>query len=82
VTLSEAADQLGVAPATLRHQIRNGSLDATKVGRDWDVAPDEVRRYAATSRGKPGRPPRGQHRRRPPRGGSPGQLEFHFPSEA
>jgi excisionase family DNA binding protein len=58
VTLTEAADRLGVAPATLRHQIRNGSLEAVKVGRDWTVADEEVQRYAAFSLGKPGRRPR------------------------
>jgi excisionase family DNA binding protein len=68
VTLTEAADRLGVATATLRHQIRNGSLGATKVGRDWMVDDAEVRRYAEISLGRPGRPPRGQSRRREPAG--------------
>jgi excisionase family DNA binding protein len=68
VTLHEAAQELGVAPATLRHQIRNGSLGATKVGRDWMVDEAEVRRYAEISLGRPGRPPRGQSRRREPAG--------------
>jgi excisionase family DNA binding protein len=62
LTLSVAADRLGVSTATLRHQIRNGSLEATKVGRDWTVEESEVRRYAAISRGKPGRPVGGQRR--------------------
>jgi excisionase family DNA binding protein len=66
VTLTEAAEHLGIAPATLRHQIRNGSLEANKIGRDWIVNEAEVRRYAETSLGKPGRPPRGQPRRRDP----------------
>ena len=60
MTLTEAADRLGVAPATLRHQIRNGRLRASKVGRDWAVSEDEVRRYAALSRGRPGRRGRDQ----------------------
>jgi excisionase family DNA binding protein len=64
--LVEAAEHLGVAPATLRHQIRNGSLEATKVGRDWAVDEDAVRRYSEISLGKPGRRPRGQPRRREP----------------
>jgi excisionase family DNA binding protein len=68
VTLVEAATHLGVAPATLRHQIRNGSLEATKVGRDWTVDEAEVQRYTEVSLGKPGRPPRGQPRRREPTG--------------
>ena len=60
VTLTEAAEYLGMAPATLRHQIKNRRLEATKVGRDWMVSDEEIRRYAATSRGKPGRRPRDQ----------------------
>jgi excisionase family DNA binding protein len=55
MTLTEAAKDLGVAPATLRHQIRNRRLQATKVGRDWVVSDEEIHRYAAISRGKPGR---------------------------
>lgn len=60
MTLNEAAESLGVAPATLRHQIRNQRLQATKVGRDWMVSEGEIRRYAATSRGRPGRRPADQ----------------------
>jgi excisionase family DNA binding protein len=55
MTVGEAAQLLGVSPATIRQQIRNGSLLATKRGRDWDISADEVRRYATVSRGKPGR---------------------------
>jgi excisionase family DNA binding protein len=60
VTLNEASDQLGVDAATLRHQIRNGRLRATKVGRDWSVSVEEIHRYAADSRGRPGRRSRDQ----------------------
>ena len=45
MTLKEAADQLGVTPATLRQQIANGKLKATKRGRDWWVRKGEVDRY-------------------------------------
>ena len=55
VTLTEAAEFLGVVPTTLRHQIANGRLRATKIGRDWTVSDEEIRRYAALSRGRPGR---------------------------
>lgn len=55
MTLTEAAGLLGVVPTTLRHQIANGRLRAMKVGRDWTVSEDEIRRYAALSRGRPGR---------------------------
>lgn len=50
MTLAEAAQQLGVSPATLRWQIRNGRLAATKQGRDWYVEPEEVERYRRESR--------------------------------
>jgi len=43
--LIEAAAKLGLKPSTLRHQIRNGKLAATKRGRDWYVRSAEVERY-------------------------------------
>jgi excisionase family DNA binding protein len=45
VTLTEAAAFLGVTAATLRQQIANGKLRATKRGRDWWVTRREVDRY-------------------------------------
>jgi len=45
VTLKEAASLLGLDPATLRQQIHNGSLRATKMGRDWFVTSKEVEKY-------------------------------------
>ena len=50
MTLAEAAALLGVTAATLRQQIANGKLKATKRGRDWWVTPREVERYRATSK--------------------------------
>jgi excisionase family DNA binding protein len=52
MTLLEAAARLGVEPATLRQQIHNGKLRATKVGRDWQVTTKEVERYRTESRRK------------------------------
>jgi len=49
MTLTEAAAVLGVRPDTLRQQIHNGRLVATKVGRDWTVTGAEVARYAKES---------------------------------
>jgi excisionase family DNA binding protein len=37
VTLIEAARLLGLAPSTLRWQVRKGRLAATKVGRDLHI---------------------------------------------
>jgi excisionase family DNA binding protein len=45
MTLKEAADRLGVAPSTLRVQLRNGKLRGVKRGRDWWITPAEVDRY-------------------------------------
>jgi len=50
MTLLEAAAILGVTAATLRQQIANGKLRATKRGRDWWVTRREVERYRAQSR--------------------------------
>ncbi len=44
-TLTQAAKSLGLAPSTLRHQIRLGRLSARKVSRDWYIQDDEVERY-------------------------------------
>jgi excisionase family DNA binding protein len=50
MTLTEAAERLGLSPSTLRVQIRNGRLKARKVGRDWHVTPAEVERYRRENR--------------------------------
>lgn len=47
LSLPEAARALGLAPATLRQQIRNGKLIARKVSRDWYLTAEEVERYRA-----------------------------------
>jgi excisionase family DNA binding protein len=49
-TVPEAAKLLGLAPSTLRHQIKNGKLKARKVSRDWYVTADEIERYRAEHR--------------------------------
>jgi len=55
MTVTEVAIALGLSPATVRRQIQNGRLAARKSGRDWNVPEEEVRRYRAVSRGRPGR---------------------------
>lgn len=47
--LKEAAQLLGIKPATCRQQISNGRLYADKIGRDWHLNMAEVRRYARQS---------------------------------
>ena len=56
LTLAQAASQLGIAHATLRHQVQLGRMKATLFGKTYVVTEDEVSRYRATSLGKPGRP--------------------------
>jgi len=50
MTLPEAAALLGVTAATLRQQIANGKMRATKRGRDWWVTKGEIERYRRESR--------------------------------
>jgi excisionase family DNA binding protein len=50
VSLVDAAFALGLSAATLRQQIANGKLRATKRGRDWWVTRREVERYRQESR--------------------------------
>jgi excisionase family DNA binding protein len=45
LTLPQAARLAGLSPITLRVQIRNGRIKATKVGRDWVVTRAELRAY-------------------------------------
>jgi excisionase family DNA binding protein len=52
LSVPEAARSLGLAPATLRQQIRNGKLQARKVSRDWYLTEQEVERYRAENRRK------------------------------
>lgn len=55
ITLAAAGALLGVSPATLRNQVRNGKLRAVLVGKTFVVTPREVERYRAESLGRPGR---------------------------
>jgi excisionase family DNA binding protein len=50
MSLPEAAKSLGLDESTLRHQIRNGKLRATKVARDWRIESAEVERYRSEHR--------------------------------
>jgi len=55
LTLAQAGALLGVSPATLRSQVRNGRLRAKLIGKTYVVPPREVERYRAESLGRPGR---------------------------
>lgn len=64
VTLSEAAERLNLSPSTLRHQIRNGRLNAFKIGRDWVTDEAEVLRYAKFNKMPDGQAEKHKHRSR------------------
>ena len=53
MTLADAGEALGVSASTLRVQIRKGRLAATKIGKTWVVAPEEVARYGEAHLRKP-----------------------------
>lgn len=52
LTLNEAAEVLGLAPATLRSQIRNGAIEGRKVGPVWTVTEDAVKTYRERNLGR------------------------------
>lgn len=54
VSVAEAAELLAVHPQRIHQRIREGSLPAVKVGNQWVVEMDELRRLKGRSR--PGRP--------------------------
>jgi excisionase family DNA binding protein len=56
LTLTEAAAELGVSSATLRHQVQGGRLAARLFGKTYVISSEELERYRATSLGRPGRP--------------------------
>ena len=57
MTVNEAAESLGLAPATVTAQIRHKRLPATRRGRQWWITPAAVELYRRTILGKPGRKP-------------------------
>lgn len=54
VSVTEAAEMLGVHPQRIHQRIRQGSLAAEKVGNQWAVELDDLRRVS--HRAGPGRP--------------------------
>ncbi len=55
LTISEAAERLGLSLAMIRRYCSQGKLPAQKIGRDWVIRQDEVERFAAMPR-RSGRP--------------------------
>lgn len=56
LTLSQAAQQLGVTAATLRQQIHAGQLEAEKIGPIWVVSEAALGTYRLNNHGRIGRP--------------------------
>lgn len=54
LSVAEAAEKLGVNPSRIHARIREGSLSAEKVGRQWTIALDDLRRVSGHT--GPGRP--------------------------
>jgi hypothetical protein len=55
LSLADAAEVLGISPATLRHQAAAGRLHGRVMGKTWITTVAEVERYRAESLGRPGR---------------------------
>lgn len=56
MTVTEAAEKLGIKPVTVRAMIDRGRIPATKHGPNWWITDRAVERYRAEHLGKPGRP--------------------------
>jgi excisionase family DNA binding protein len=54
VSVSEAAEMLGVHPQRIHQRIREGSLEAEKIGNQWSIGKDALHRVARHA--GPGRP--------------------------
>lgn len=54
LTMFEAAALFGIPRATLRAHALRGRLRAVKVGNQWLIPADELARYVAEERGRPG----------------------------
>lgn len=62
-TLVEAGERVNLSPNTLRAQIKNGVLPATKIGKTFVVRPKDLDRYMRDHAGRPGRPKKNAPRR-------------------
>jgi excisionase family DNA binding protein len=57
LTVSEAADRLGLSPVRTRALAASGELRGEKIGRDWVFKEADVTRLAKKERPRPGRRP-------------------------
>lgn len=51
LTTQEVARQLGVAKRTVQNWCKDGSLPATKVGRDWLVQESDMKSFSPPTKG-------------------------------
>jgi excisionase family DNA binding protein len=56
LTISEAAERLGLSLAMVRRYCADGKIPAQKIGRDWAIRRRDVEHFATTPRHS-GRPP-------------------------
>jgi len=54
LTVTQAAERLGLHRDTLLRQIKRGSLHAKRLGSVWTISAVEVERYRHTHQGKQG----------------------------
>ncbi len=52
-TTTEVAKIIGVSRSRIRHLIADGKLRATKVGRDWVIANDDIESLREAKGGRP-----------------------------
>jgi excisionase family DNA binding protein len=53
LTVTEAAERLGLSRSTVLNQIRAGAIRSERIGRLWVISEDEVERYGREHRGRP-----------------------------
>ena len=61
LTCQQVARILGIDDSTVRLQIKQKKIKATKIGPVWAVSPAEVQRYGRQYLGKPGRKKKCSH---------------------
>jgi len=54
LTITQAAERIGVSPDTLQSQIRRGKIAAERFGRQWMIKGNELQRYREEVQGKHG----------------------------
>lgn len=57
LTISQAAERLGLSRKTLWLQINRGTLHGQQIGHMWIVTASEVERYRRENKGRAGRKP-------------------------